>query len=153
MLNSLFKRVLNSEGTIDSQGVLFSFLVPSVVGFIISSIVAAIDTQIPGSTGRNVLLTNRNFGNQGGVQIAAIGVAMVLGAVGGLIVGVLYRCLNGSFETPDDEFNDQTFINNIPLEDVKKSVDIKGTEIEGHSKLFSTPGGPSEIKLITTHIH
>ena len=45
--NSLLKKKINSNGNIDSQGVLFSFLVPALIGAVYSSIIAAIDTQSP----------------------------------------------------------------------------------------------------------
>mgnify|MGYP003691359827 CR=1 FL=1 len=54
--NSLAKRRVNGGGVIDSQGVLFSFMIPAIIGMIFSSILAAIDTQSPGGTGVSGLL-------------------------------------------------------------------------------------------------
>jgi hypothetical protein len=96
--NSFLKKKINSHGNIDSQGVLFSFLIPSLIGAIYSSIISAIDTQSPGGNGRSMLILNdRSINGQGALQLAGAGIAIGVGAVAGIVVGLLYKCTNQEF--------------------------------------------------------
>lgn len=96
--NSLLKKKINANGNIDSQGVLFSFLIPGLIGSIYSSIISAIDTQSPGGNGLSMLILNdRTFNGQGALQLAGAGIAIGCGAIAGIIVGLLYKATNQEF--------------------------------------------------------
>jgi hypothetical protein len=115
------KRRWNREGTIDSNGTIFMFLVPSLFAAIFSAILSGVgqsatsfagyigSTTTTATTSYNSLkLATRSDTTQGGFQIVGWVISVCFGAVTGLIVGLIYRLLDRR-ASPDDFFSDMYF--------------------------------------------
>jgi hypothetical protein len=87
---------LNSNGVIDSMGVLYSFLIIGVISGIYSAILMAIDPIGPNLSIKSVDfdLSNRNRYGQGGFQLIGILLIIVLASISALVTGLLFRCMN-----------------------------------------------------------
>ncbi len=85
------KRALNSSGVVDSNSVLFNFLIPGIFASIFSAILQGIgETFISGKFTKNTD-PNRTFVEQGGFQIIGVLIAIGLGAGAGIIIGLIYK--------------------------------------------------------------
>lgn len=114
------KRKLNKKGVVDSNSVIFHFLIPSLFAAVLSTILQGIGqsslsyTYTTASTASaNTIVDKPNMGPgrentlQAGYQMAGWGISIALGAIGGLLVGLAYRLLNDSFKDTQDFFNDK----------------------------------------------
>lgn len=109
---------------IDSNSVLFHFILPSLFAAIFSAILQGVGqssasatltaVSAAGATSPNTLNYSPLIGSgrdatvQGGFQMAGWGISIGCGAVAGLIIGLLYRLLNDNFNQPVNFFNDAT---------------------------------------------
>jgi hypothetical protein len=108
---------------IDSNSVLFHFLLPSLFAAIFSAVLQGVGQSVTSasiSTYNNGTITNgtvtynaltnssRDATTQGGFQMAGWGISIGFGAIAGLIIGLIYRCLNGNFSEQAHFFNDAT---------------------------------------------
>ena len=100
------KRKINSEGVVDSNSAIFHFLLPSLFAAIFSAIMQAV-AQTPasysGSTSsgtttvlsyNSLVQSGRSSTKQGGYQIVGWLLSIGIGAVAGVIIGLLYKCIN-----------------------------------------------------------
>lgn len=123
MLQMAFKRRVNYDGVIDSNGTLFQFLIPSFFAAIFTAIAQGIANSAKsydalGSAGTvsgtinyvNVTQSGRSAEVQGGYQILAWLFSVGMGAVAGVIIGFLYKCLN-DLSHPTQLFNDGVLYN------------------------------------------
>lgn len=110
---SRLKKKINKRGVIDSNSVIFHFIIPSLFAALFSAILQGVNQSGATFTATNVvnattfnttLITNkayvgwgRNAAIQGIYQLAGWGISVGIGAVGGLIIGCIYRLLNDSF--------------------------------------------------------
>eukprot|EP00919_Chromeraceae_sp_WS-2016_P052451 GHVR01124515.1.p1 GENE.GHVR01124515.1~~GHVR01124515.1.p1 ORF type:complete len:118 (+),score=7.26 GHVR01124515.1:2983-3336(+) len=92
LLNATMKKALNRTGVIDSQGALFTFLIPSFIGGIYSAILQAIGASDPG-VGPYIEQGRSSF-VQGGMQIAGIFITIGIAVISGLILGLIFKCFN-----------------------------------------------------------
>jgi hypothetical protein len=53
-------------------------------------------------------LPSRTETIQGGYQMAGWAISVGIGAVAGLIIGLIFRCTNGNFDSVENFFNDST---------------------------------------------
>ena len=100
------KRKINSDGVVDSNSVIFHFLLPSLFAAAFSAIMQAIGktaASYSGSTtsGSTTVLTynsmvqpGRTSSQQAGYQIIGWLISIGIGAVAGVIIGFLYKCTN-----------------------------------------------------------
>jgi hypothetical protein len=126
ILNHKLKKPLNNPDVIDTQGVLFTFFVAGLLGGIYSSCLAAVGLYGPTiatsvSTVINVAglawsPLGRDRFSQGGFQIAGTFIALGIGALSAVAVGIL-TYLTAEFGS-NEVFNDTTFaqINDAPNE-------------------------------------
>lgn len=131
--------MLNQAGVIDSNSVLFHFLLPSLFAAVFSAILqgvgesaSSINYRTFTTTGSNTTFSNSTVttadfvGNgrtttvQGGYQMAGWGISIGCGLVAGIIIGFVYRLLNDSFEEQIHFFND-TLHYDFPKVEAKKS--------------------------------
>ena len=122
------KRWINKNGIIDSNSVIFNFLIPSFFAAVFSAFMQGIgEGDISGrvytvqdgstivasttTTYRTVSGSNRNFTQQGGFQMVGWCLSVGFGLVGGLIIGLLFKCIN-TFEEPGDFFVDRVLFEN-----------------------------------------
>lgn len=115
-----FKRKLNENGVIDSNSVLFHFLLPSLFAAICSAVLQGVGqtptvfntTSVTGTAVNlsypALKLSSRTETIQGAYQMAGWAISIGIGAVAGLIIGLIFRCTNGNFERIDSFFNDST---------------------------------------------
>jgi hypothetical protein len=100
------KRKINSEGVVDSNSVIFHFLLPSLFAAIFSAIMQAVaqtSASYSGSTssGTTIVISynslvqpGRTSSQQAGYQIIGWLLSVGIGSVAGVIIGLLYKCLN-----------------------------------------------------------
>lgn len=100
------KRKINSDGVVDSNSVIFHFLLPSLFAAAFSAIMQAIGNtaaSYSGATpaGSTTVLTynsmvqpGRTSSQQAGYQIIGWLISVGIGAVAGVIIGLLYKCTN-----------------------------------------------------------
>lgn len=104
---------------IDSNSVLFHFILPSLFAAIFSAILQGIGQTTTTATltttaGTNTVTYNallpggRDATTQGGYQMAGWAISIGSGAFAGLLIGLLYKLLNDNFEEPAHFFNDGT---------------------------------------------
>jgi hypothetical protein len=120
-----FKRKLNENGVIDSNSVIFHFLLPSLFAAIFSGILQGVSqtsasaslatfnsttsTTTPSTVNYASLVgAGRDSTVQGAYQMAGWAISVGSGAVAGLIIGVIYRLLNDNFTEGKHFFNDFT---------------------------------------------
>ena len=141
MVQMAFKRRMNKEGVIDSNGTVFQFLIPSFFSAIFTAIGQGIANSgktftTLDSTGTasgtityaNVVQAGRNSEEQGGFQMLAWVFSVGMGAVAGLVIGLLYNCMN-DYDHHTQLFNDGVLYN-YPGADgrERKYTDYKPTE-------------------------
>lgn len=108
VLNSK-KRWLNSEGVNDSLGSSITFLIPSFLGGIYSSILFATNAYGPTNTTSYVQQDpNRSNFGQGGFQLIGIVITVGIAVAAGLLIGLLSKILKSSEHK--DLFNDNAYI-------------------------------------------
>lgn len=131
--------MLNQAGVIDSNSVLFHFLLPSLFAAIFSAILQGVGqssssytyntfvTSGSSTTFSNKTVTTtdfvgsgRNTTLQGGYQMAGWGISIGCGIVAGIIIGFVYRLLNDSFEEQIHFFNDTILYDFPKVEDKAK---------------------------------
>lgn len=131
--------MLNQAGVIDSNSVLFNFLLPSLFAAVFSAILQGVGESASSLTystfttsGSNTTFSNstvttgdfvgsgRTTTVQGGYQMAGWGISIGCGLVAGIIIGFVYRLLNDSFEEQIHFFND-TLLYDFPKVEAKKS--------------------------------
>lgn len=119
------KRKLNENGVVDSNSVLFHFLMPSLFAAIFSAILQGVGqspaslTQNSFSTSGNTVtytpttatyagsaLAGRDYSSQGGYQMAGWALSIGFGLAAGAIIGFIYKLLNDNFEEVNNLFND-----------------------------------------------
>lgn len=118
-----YKRIINKNGIIDSNSAIFHFLLPSFFAAILVAIAQGVSkTYATYNPTNNIGLTlgvveytpmvqsGRSVGMQGGFQIIGWLLSVGLGALGGLLIGVLYRAVN-EFTDPLEFFNDAVLYN------------------------------------------
>jgi len=100
------KRKINSDGVVDSNSVIFHFLLPSLFAAAFSAIMQAIGNTaasysgatITGTTSvltyNNLVQPGRTSSQQAGYQIIGWLISIGIGAGAGIIIGLLYRCIN-----------------------------------------------------------
>ena len=116
-----FKRKINERGVVDSNSVLFHFLLPSLFAAIFSAILQGVgqsaaattltSTGTPATTAvtySGLVGADRSPEQQGGMQMAGWAISIGFGAITGLILGGIYKLLNDSFQEPVHFFNDLT---------------------------------------------
>ena len=128
-----WKRKLNSAGVIDSNSCIFNFLIPSFFAAITSGITQGIgNTEINHTysyidSGTNATVTSveqyynmvqpgRSHTRQGGYQVLAWLFSVAVGAVTGLLIGLIYRAVN-EHSSSHEFFNDSMFFNTPGEED------------------------------------
>lgn len=111
-----FKRKLNEGGVVDSNSVIFHFLLPSLFAAIFSAVLQGIgQTAASYTVGANTSAygalkqSGRSETVQGGYQMAGWCISVGIGAVGGLVIGLIYKLVNSNFQNSEDFFNDGTF--------------------------------------------
>lgn len=79
------------------------YIIPSFLSGIISAILQAIGKA---STSNYVhhIGANRSLTGQAGMQLAGLGLAIAIGILGGVVVGLLLKCVNKMGR--EDHFND-----------------------------------------------
>jgi hypothetical protein len=145
-------------GVIDSNSVLFHFLLPSLFAAIFSAILQGVGqsattltslttnfTTTPTTfnttttTYTEYIQTGRSQTIQGGYQIAGWGISVGCGIVAGVIIGVVYRLLNDSFEDSGDFFNDGFLF--------ESSKVTASSEVNGNKNQVGVPAAESANKL------
>ena len=112
---SRLKKRINKRGVIDSNSVIFHFIIPSLFAALFSAILQGVNksdatftatnvVNVTTSTFNTTLIANRpyvgwgrNSAIQGIYQLAGWGISVGIGAISGLIIGCIYRLLNDSF--------------------------------------------------------
>jgi len=99
-----FKRKVNKGGVVDANGTIFQFLMPSFFAAIFVAVAQGVGNSATSftTTGTNVGTINyadvrqsgRSSEIQGGYQMLAWLLSIGMGAVAGLIIGVIYRLVN-----------------------------------------------------------
>jgi len=108
ILNGQVKR-MNQNGTIDSLGGVFAFLVPSVIGAIVSAILFA--TAPYDSQNKEMYIqvpAGRDRWGQGGFQLIGFLVVAAIAAATGLLIGFINSCI--ASDDDYDLFNDNAYI-------------------------------------------
>lgn len=120
-----FKRKINEQGVIDSNSVIFNFLLPSLFAAIFSAVLQGVGQSATSASITNfnstansfnatatsygaLLAVTRSETHQGGFQMAGWAISIGCGAVAGGIIGLIYRLLNDSFEETNQFFSDAT---------------------------------------------
>lgn len=106
-------RSLNKQGVIYSYPHINRFLVPGVIGAIVSGIVQACNNGVNGDHGVN-RLSGRTAVMQGGWQILGILITTGIAMLAGLIIGIIVKALNN--HNREDQFNDEIIYDDIPTE-------------------------------------
>lgn len=109
------KRLLNKGGVIDSNSVVFGFLMPSFFAAISAAIcqgvggtetsmasIAAVTTVTTTINYANLKELNRSFSEQGGFQIIGWLISVGIGAITGVVVGIIYKVINDNYYFFDD---------------------------------------------------
>lgn len=116
---------MNARGVVDSNSVVFHFLIPSFFACIFSAILSSFGqsavtlsfnatnpstgntTQATFTTAENIQPGRSDY-QQGGFQIIGWLISVGIGSIGGIIIGLLYKCLNSHEINSDinDFFND-----------------------------------------------
>lgn len=84
---------MNKKGVIDSNGVISKFLIPGIIAGVLSAIFHASGAQSNDNYQANADSTRTRF-EQGGIQVAGFFIAIVLGALAGIISGLFIKCTN-----------------------------------------------------------
>jgi hypothetical protein len=133
------RRFVNKSGVLDSNGVLFNFLVPSFFAAVSSAILSGIGTTANSATlaTGGSLSGAENFGpnagsgrsptTQGGYQLIGWMISISFGLIAGGIIGLMYK-LCDSRERPADFFND-FFLYDRPAAPIAKKNELEGLEI------------------------
>lgn len=86
------KKILNENGVVDSLGTIFVFLIPSLAGGIYSAMLIASTAYGPNNDHNYIQADgSRSRWAQGGYQMAAVGITIVIGAFFGLLIGIFIR--------------------------------------------------------------
>jgi hypothetical protein len=100
------KRKINSDGVVDSNSVIFQFMLPSLFAAVFSAIMQAIGKTAASYSGatltgptmvltyNNLVQPGRTSSQQAGFQIIGWLISIGIGAGAGLIIGLLYKCIN-----------------------------------------------------------
>lgn len=119
------KKKINSEGVVDSNSVIFHFLLPSLFAAVFSAIMQAVGNTAASYSGNTILgtttvLTYKNLvqpgrtsSQQAGYQIVGWLLSVGIGAVAGAIIGLIYKCIN-------DQDESKQFFNDAILYDYPK---------------------------------
>lgn len=144
LLHTNLKRKINSGGVIDSNSVIFHFLLPSFIACVSSAILQGVGNSAASynvasissaniTTNSTVLYSQlvaqgRSISVQGGFQIIGWVISVAFGAAAGGIIGLIYRSANDNFKEIDRLFNDATLYD-FPVINIKDSVMAPGPSV------------------------
>lgn len=116
---------MNSEGVIDSLGSSIVFFVPSLVGALYSAILFATSPYGPDNTDATAqMLAGRSRWEQGGYQLAGLGITIGIAFISGLLIGGFSKIIN-QIDGPEDLFNDHKYIEQDFSTEVKQSKEVR----------------------------
>lgn len=110
------KRAMNKSGVIDSNSVLFHFIIPSFLASVFSAVLEGVgltqkSASINGASATYPDLkdVSRSYTVQGGYQIIGWLLSIGFGIGAGLVIGILYKMFNAQGQDgKDDFFNDNS---------------------------------------------
>jgi ammonia channel protein AmtB len=119
------KKSINEEGVIDSLGSSIVFFIPSLLGAIYSAILFATSPYGPDNIDATAqMLAGRSRWEQGGYQLAGLGITIGIAFVSGLLIGCFSKIIN-KIDGPEDLFNDHNYIEQDFSTEVKQSKEVR----------------------------
>ena len=114
----------------DSLGGIFVFLIPSFAGGIFSAILYATTAYGPNSDLTYVQADGaRSRWAHGGYQMLGVAMTVIIGALSGLLIGLLMKIFNNPMERKD-YFNDDAYVKKDSKKELQQTKIVKVNRAE-----------------------